>query len=999
MAQIIKHRRGSLESLSSVTGSLVKGEIVIATGSANLSNVTNGQGLTFAAHADGQIKAVNRVLKGNNPNIFSGSIYNGLLDGVPFYASSSKTLYLLGSDTNEAIDLTGNISTFSTSVDSRLDSLESSLGGGGSVGTRVANLETISASYLAFTQSYYTTSGSFATAISASDAEYTAFSASEASARLSLSASLATAISASDAEYTSFSASANTAYAKLSGTNIYNGDQVITGSIYVSANLIVQGSSSLQNITASAANIGTNTIILNTSTPAVRFGGISVQDSGSTNGRSGSLMWDSQNDHWININPSGSDEGYNSAMVINGPKNSGSLGNEVGLTLNRIPVAQGEDHITDSQITDDGTTVSIPGTLSASVITGIGNVSGYSSSVASRVQTIETSLGGGGSLGTRVANLETISSSYLAFTQSYYTTSGSIFTQFSASAFTATANSASLQSAITSLSASNATTDNTQTANITTATNAAAGAFASASAYSASLTTTINTLSSSNYQTDVTQSINISTATAAAAGAFASASAYSGSFFTTINSLSSSNYQTDVTQSTNISIATAAAAGAFASASAYSASFATAISASDAEYTSYSASAASALNALSSSLAGNSTLSASVYQTDATQSANIATATAAAAGAFASASAYSSSAYQIDLTQSVNIATATAAAAGAFASASAYSGSEASARLSLSSSVATTNNGQTDRIVKLEASQSNFDTALTLSGQNVTVKGDLIVNGTTTTVNSTTIELGDNIISLRGTTSAFGGIQISDAVSPSSVSGSLLWDLTNDYWIAGKSGSEVRLADINFVSTSVAALSQSAASALASAASTAITTLSSSVYLTDATQSNNIATATAAAAGAFASASAYSSSAYQINLTQSVNITTATNAAAGAFASASAYSASLFTTINSLSASNYQTDVTQSSTLTTFSSSISARLAFKEAQTAFSGTFSGSITASGLNMPGGSNTKRIAFRGTGDNIEFVAAPTTSGDLVQWDGTNFVMSATIDGGTF
>jgi len=999
MAQIIKHRRGSLESLSSVTGSLVKGEIVIATGSANLSNVTNGQGLTFAAHADGQIKAVNRVLKGNNPNIFSGSIYNGLLDGVPFYASSSKTLYLLGSDTNEAIDLTGNISTFSTSVDSRLDSLESSLGGGGSVGTRVANLETISASYLAFTQSYYTTSGSFATAISASDAEYTAFSASEASARLSLSASLATAISASDAEYTSFSASANTAYAKLSGTNIYNGDQVITGSIYVSANLIVQGSSSLQNITASAANIGTNTIILNTSTPAVRFGGISVQDSGSTNGRSGSLMWDSQNDHWININPSGSDEGYNSAMIINGPKNSGSLGNEIGLTLNRIPVAQGEDHIMDSQITDDGTTVSIPGTLSASVITGIGNVSGYSSSVASRVQTIETSLGGGGSLGTRVANLETISSSYLAFTQSYYTTSGSIFTQFSASAFTATANSASLQSAITSLSASNATTDNTQTANITTATNAAAGAFASASAYSASLTTTINTLSSSNYQTDVTQSINISTATAAAAGAFASASAYSGSFFTTINSLSSSNYQTDVTQSTNISIATAAAAGAFASASAYSASFATAISASDAEYTSYSASAASALNALSSSLAGNSTLSASVYQTDATQSANIATATAAAAGAFASASAYSSSAYQIDLTQSVNIATATAAAAGAFASASAYSGSEASARLSLSSSVATTNNGQTDRIVKLEASQSNFDTALTLSGQNVTVKGDLIVNGTTTTVNSTTIELGDNIISLRGTTSAFGGIQISDAVSPSSVSGSLLWDLTNDYWIAGKSGSEVRLADINFVSTSVAALSQSAASALASAASTAITTLSSSVYLTDATQSNNIATATAAAAGAFASASAYSSSAYQINLTQSVNITTATNAAAGAFASASAYSASLFTTINSLSASNYQTDVTQSSTLTTFSSSISARLAFKEAQTAFSGTFSGSITASGLNMPGGSNTKRIAFRGTGDNIEFVAAPTTSGDLVQWDGTNFVMSATIDGGTF
>jgi hypothetical protein len=147
------------------------------------------------------------------------------------------------------------------------------------------------------------------------------------------------------------------------GSNYFIGQQVITGSVYISSDLIVQGSSSLQNITASAVSIGTNTVILNTNTPILQFGGISVFDSGSTQGRSGSLLWNSINDHWINVNPSGSDEGYNSAMIINGPKNTGSLGNEAGLTTNYIPVSQGEDHITDSIIFQ-----------SASVNIGIGTV-------------------------------------------------------------------------------------------------------------------------------------------------------------------------------------------------------------------------------------------------------------------------------------------------------------------------------------------------------------------------------------------------------------------------------------------------------------------------------------------------------------------------------------------------------------------------------------------------------------------------------------------------
>ena len=181
MAQIIKHRRGSLEKLSEVTGSLQKGEIVLATGSANLTT-TNGTALSFIVPESGSVQATNRFLMGSaNPNIFSASTYNGMLKGVPYYASGSSTLFLLGSDGNEAINLVGNIQPFSSSVNTRVATLETSLGGGGSIGTRVGNLETISASYLAFTSSYYTDSSSFDTRISASVAGYTANSASAAS--------------------------------------------------------------------------------------------------------------------------------------------------------------------------------------------------------------------------------------------------------------------------------------------------------------------------------------------------------------------------------------------------------------------------------------------------------------------------------------------------------------------------------------------------------------------------------------------------------------------------------------------------------------------------------------------------------------------------------------------------------------------------------------------------------------------------------------------------
>ena len=142
MSQILKLKRGSLERLSTITGSLQKGEVIFASGSSNIT-ANNGSSITFVTVESGSIQAVNRVMKGDVAPQLTASQYIGIIDGIPFYASGSKSLVLLNSSGNEVINLEGNISNFSasvatsfsssaynlttlsTSVDSRLDSLES----------------------------------------------------------------------------------------------------------------------------------------------------------------------------------------------------------------------------------------------------------------------------------------------------------------------------------------------------------------------------------------------------------------------------------------------------------------------------------------------------------------------------------------------------------------------------------------------------------------------------------------------------------------------------------------------------------------------------------------------------------------------------------------------------------------------------------------------------------------------------------------------------------
>ena len=75
----------------------------------------------------------------------------------------------------------------------------------------------------------------------------------------------------------------------------------------------------------------------------------------------------------------------------------------------------------------------------------------------------------------------------------------------------------------------------------------------------------------------------------------------------------------------------------------------------------------------------------------------------------------------------------------------------------------------------------------------ITIPGNLTVNGTTTYISSSQINIGDNIMELNyAGTAADAGILVKDAVG-TGTSGSLLWDASEDYWIAGALGSEARV--------------------------------------------------------------------------------------------------------------------------------------------------------------------------------------------------------------
>ena len=630
MAQIIKHRRGSLEALSAVTSSLQKGELVIASGSSNLTT-TNGASIVFAVPENGRVQAVNRFLVGNAaPNTFAAATYNGMLDGVPYYASGSSTLYLLGEGANTIPNLVGNISAYSSSVSASLTALSASIGGG-NVGSSVTQLNTFSGSTLGRLSNLETTSASVNTSVVAlntvsasnlgrlSNLETTSaslnisvtnlntFSASENGKSATLatytgsvetrltqvgvvtgslilsasaakttndaqdisitnlnsfsasengkSATLATYTGSVDTKFSTLgtytasletknsalatitaslilSSSANTvsvanlnaatsSYSKLSGGNVFTGQQVISGSLYITNDLVVQGSSSIQNITSSNLTLGSAFVTLNTATPISRFAGLQIIDSGSSGG-SGSFLYDALQDEFIFVHR-GNGINVTSSHFILGPETIDNLGNETYLTNNRLPKGTGKEHLNDSQISDDGTTVSIAGNLTitgsinASQLTAIGTITGslilsasaaaisnanqntFTASAAGRLTNLETT---SASVNTAIASLNAFTSSNSSTTalNAFTASADGRFTTLANVTASLNASTASQQVSIDALNTFSAS-ENGKSATLATLTASYDGRFTTLGTYTASVEgrfSTLATLTGSN---------------------------------------------------------------------------------------------------------------------------------------------------------------------------------------------------------------------------------------------------------------------------------------------------------------------------------------------------------------------------------------------------------------------------------------------------------------------------------------------------------------------
>jgi hypothetical protein len=173
-----------------------------------------------------------------------------------------------------------------------------------------------------------------------------------------------TAISAQTATSASFATNANnldgldsTAFAQLSLNNNFSGTQNFVN-ISVSATASV---AYLEAVTGSAKIIGDEFIILNAAIPAARYAGLIVYDTGSTPATA-SFEWDGLTDNWILMEETG-----DTAVILTG--RTGSRGAEVLPTVNRLQKGGGHHQLLDSNITDNGTLVSVSTPFTATQIT------------------------------------------------------------------------------------------------------------------------------------------------------------------------------------------------------------------------------------------------------------------------------------------------------------------------------------------------------------------------------------------------------------------------------------------------------------------------------------------------------------------------------------------------------------------------------------------------------------------------------------------------------
>lgn len=107
MAQTIKHRRGKLESIASITP--INGELIIASGS-DLS--VHQEGLLFVGVEGNVLTPANKVFTGSAAIDVTGNDYDHSIDGVPYYDTDDKKLIILGHGGNTDVEITHSVVDF-----------------------------------------------------------------------------------------------------------------------------------------------------------------------------------------------------------------------------------------------------------------------------------------------------------------------------------------------------------------------------------------------------------------------------------------------------------------------------------------------------------------------------------------------------------------------------------------------------------------------------------------------------------------------------------------------------------------------------------------------------------------------------------------------------------------------------------------------------------------------------------------------------------------------
>lgn len=126
-------------------------------------------------------------------------------------------------------------------------------------------------------------------------------------------------------------------------------------------NISVSGTGSfgrINTVTGSAKIIGDAFVVVNADTPTLRYAGLQVYDSGSSNATA-SIQWDGLNDSWILVEEDGQ-----SSFILTGP--TGSLGSEANLSNNSLPKGAVHRQLVDSNISDNGTTITLGSTTNVS---------------------------------------------------------------------------------------------------------------------------------------------------------------------------------------------------------------------------------------------------------------------------------------------------------------------------------------------------------------------------------------------------------------------------------------------------------------------------------------------------------------------------------------------------------------------------------------------------------------------------------------------------------